>query len=53
MMLQPPNNILRFAKRLDALLELLESTADALAATWDRRSEIMAADADDVGPTIH
>ena len=28
-----------FARRMDALLELLDSTADALAAEWDLRSE--------------
>jgi len=28
-----------FARRMDALLELLDSTADALAAEWDMRSE--------------
>ena len=28
-----------FAGRMDALLELLDSTADALAATWDTREE--------------
>ena len=36
--LQPPN-IVRFAKRLDFLLTLLDVTADALAAEWDMRSE--------------
>src|ERR1019366_9156751 len=36
--LQPPN-VVRFAGKLDALLDLLDVTADALAATWDRRSE--------------
>jgi hypothetical protein len=29
-----------FARRMDALLELLDSTADALAAEWDLRSEL-------------
>ena len=28
-----------FARRMDALLELLDSTADALAATWDMHME--------------
>jgi hypothetical protein len=28
-------NVREFAVRMDALLELLDSTADALAATWD------------------
>src|ERR1017187_2881826 len=36
--LQPPN-VVRFAKRLDFLLTLLDVTADALAAEWDLRSE--------------
>ena len=31
--------IREFAVRMDALLELLDSTADALAAEWDMRSE--------------
>src|ERR1035437_65796 len=31
--------IREFARRMDALLELLDSTADALAADWDRRAE--------------
>jgi hypothetical protein len=31
--------IREFARRMDALLELLDSTADALAAKWDMRSE--------------
>ena len=31
--------MLEFARRMDALLELLDSTADALAAEWDMRSE--------------
>lgn len=31
--------IREFARRMDALLELLNSTADALAATWDTREE--------------
>lgn len=46
-----------FARRLDALLELLDSTADALAAEWDLRLDEAALDAggnDDgeFGPTI-
>jgi hypothetical protein len=32
--LEPPN-VVRFAKRLDALLDLLAATADGLAAAWD------------------
>lgn len=34
-----------FARRMDALLELLDSTADALAAEWDMRSEAAAIEA--------
>src|ERR1039457_6601989 len=36
--LQRPT-VVQFAKNLDPLLELLDSTADALAAEWDMRSE--------------
>ena len=35
-----------FARRMDALLELLDSTADALAAEWDLRAEGTVLDAD-------
>ena len=42
-----------FAGRLDRLLELLESTADALAAEWDIRSEAMDRGSGGFGPTIH
>ncbi len=50
-------SIREFAQRMDALLELLESTADALAATWDSQSEAAALDAvlytgKDIEPTI-
>jgi len=34
-----PAKIFQVAKRLDALLDLLDVTADALAATWDQRTE--------------
>ena len=34
-----------FARRMDALLELLDSTADALTAEWDMRSEAAAIEA--------
>ena len=37
--LQPPN-VIRFAKKLDGLLDLLDVTADALAATWDQQAEV-------------
>ena len=48
---------LEFTRKLDALLELLEVTADALAATWEQRAE-EAVDGDlgggnDFGPMIH
>jgi hypothetical protein len=36
--LQPPK-VVQFAKNLDCLLDLLDSTADALAAEWDMCSE--------------
>jgi hypothetical protein len=47
-----------FARRMDAILELLDSTADALAATWDMRTEAAAPEpdfqaGDDFEPTIH
>ena len=50
-------DIREFARRMDALLELLDSTADALAATWDTQSEAVALDAalyagKDIEPTI-
>jgi hypothetical protein len=50
--------VVSFAKRMDALLELLDVTADALAATWDQRSEVSPAEeafltAGDFEPTIH
>jgi hypothetical protein len=43
---------------MDAVLELLDSTADALAATWDMQTEAAAPEADlhagnDFEPTIH
>ena len=34
-----PSNVVRLAKRLDALIDLLSATADALAATWDLQTE--------------
>ena len=46
-----------FGRKMDALLELLDSTADELAAEWDLRSEAAAIedDRDDGGfkPVIH
>jgi len=54
--LQPPN-VVRFAKRLDALLDLLAATADGLAAEWDLQQAGISTEADldagdDLGPTI-
>jgi hypothetical protein len=37
--LHPPN-VVQFAKNLDCLLDLLDSTTDALAAEWAMRSEV-------------
>jgi len=49
-------DIVQFAMRLDAVLNLLDSTADALAAEWDQRGEAAAfleiSGGDDFGPTI-
>ncbi len=47
--------IREFARRMDALLELLDATADALSAEWDRRSGVLDVEWGDgsVGPTIH
>jgi hypothetical protein len=52
-----PLNVVQFAKKLDALLDLLDATADALAATSDQRVEVSDEEAfrakDDVKPAIH
>ena len=50
-------NVVQFAKRMDALFDLLDVTADALAATWDQQAETLAAEAnfytgDDFDPTV-
>jgi hypothetical protein len=37
-------DVVRFANNLDALLDLLNSTAEALAATWDQRAAFEGAD---------
>lgn len=37
-------NVAQFARRMNGLLNLLDATADALAATWHERAEVMAAD---------
>jgi hypothetical protein len=54
--LEPPN-VIRFAKKLDALLDLLAATADGLAATWDLQQEGIGEDDFDGGnglkPTIN
>jgi hypothetical protein len=54
--LQTPN-VVRFAKRLDALLNLLAATADGLAAEWDLQQEGISSESDldageDFTPTI-
>jgi hypothetical protein len=53
-----PHNVIRIAKKMDGLLDLLNATADALAATWDLRAEGISVQLDpeageDFGPTIH
>jgi hypothetical protein len=53
--LRPPN-VVRFAKKLDALFDLLNATTDGLAATWDLQQEGSGEeifDGDDFKPTIH
>ena len=54
--LQPPN-VVQFTKKLDGLLDLMDAIADALAATWDQRVGISAADkfqtGDEIKPTVH
>jgi len=51
--LEPPK-VVQIARRLDALLDLLDATADALAAEWDQRpgGETFGV-GDDLPPTIH
>jgi hypothetical protein len=53
-----PPNVVQFSKKLDGLIDLLASTADALAATWDLRTEGSSAEldfkgGDDFKATIH
>jgi len=36
---QSKSSVMEFARRMDAVIDLLESTADGLAAEWDLRSE--------------
>jgi hypothetical protein len=52
-----PPNVVRFAKKLDALLDLLAATADGLAAEWDLHRDGISSEADldagdDFKPTI-
>jgi hypothetical protein len=53
---QSESSVVEFTKKMDAVIDLLESTGDALAAEWDLRSEgtVVEADRDDGGfePTI-
>ena len=49
---------MHFAKQMDALFDLLDVTADTLAATWDQQAKEMTADeklhtGDDFEPTVH
>ena len=53
-----PANVIRLAKKLDSLLDLLSATADALAATWDLQKEgisieIVPEAEEKFPPTIH
>lgn len=57
--LEPPN-VVRFAKKLDAVIGLLDATADALAAKSDLQRDGISSQSDlddggegDFGPTIH
>lgn len=52
-----PTNVVQFAKKLDALIDLLDATADALAAVWDLQRDGILTKANldaenDFGPTI-
>jgi hypothetical protein len=47
------STVLEFVRRLDTLLELLERTADGLAAEWDLRSDATTTDGNDFKPTVH
>jgi hypothetical protein len=50
-------DIVQFVRKLDGLLDLLDVTADALAATWDQRADVSGEDTSYAGntikPTIH
>lgn len=54
--LRPPN-VVRLAKKLDGLLDLLNVTTDALAATWDLGAEVSGEETfhegNTIKPTIH
>jgi hypothetical protein len=45
--------VLEFVRRLNALVDLLAQTADALAAEWDLRSEKFGPDGGSMKTTIH
>jgi hypothetical protein len=45
-------SVVGFAKRIDALLDLLDVTADALAATWDQRAALEIDIGDDFEATV-
>jgi len=48
-----PPNVVRLAKRLDGLLDLLDATTDAIAATWNQLSgEEPSHAGEDFKPTI-
>jgi hypothetical protein len=50
-------DVVQFARRLDTLLDLLDATADTLAAEWDQRGAVSGKEkfhaGDDFKPTIH
>jgi len=50
-------NVVEFAKKMDGLLDLLDVTADALAATWDQLAEVSSEEkvhaGNNIKPTIH
>ena len=50
-------DVVQFARRLDGLLDLLDATADGLAATWDQRKQVSGEEKfhawDNINPTIH
>lgn len=50
-----PTNVVQFARKVEALLDLLDATADAFAATWDQQvtGEDDFPAVDDFKATIH